>query len=52
MQGGMGRNMNNISQLNKSKISDSLFTGNRQQFSKPSITEGGEKMFPLLDDDQ
>lgn len=30
----------NLSQLNRSKISDSLFTGNRQQFSKPSMIEG------------
>jgi len=30
-----------LSQLNKSKISGSLFTGNRQgQFSKPSLMDG------------
>jgi hypothetical protein len=38
-QGGLFGSKNaNHSQLNKSKISDSLFTGNRQaQFSKPSM---------------
>jgi hypothetical protein len=39
-QGGLyGKaTFNNLSQINKSKISDSLFTGNRQaQFSKPSM---------------
>jgi len=31
----------NMSQLNRSKMSDSLFTGNRQnQFSKPSMIDG------------
>ena len=40
----------NLSQLNRSKMSDSLFTGNRQaQFSKPSMMDGsGEQIYPLL----
>jgi hypothetical protein len=32
-----GRNFGNISQLDKSKLSGSLYTGNKQQFSKPSL---------------
>jgi len=52
-QGQFGRQNQNLSQLNKSKISDSLFTGNRQQLSKPSMIEGsGENIYPLLDDEQ
>lgn len=40
----------NLSQLNKSKISESLFTGNKGgQFSKPSMMDGsGEQIYPLL----
>jgi hypothetical protein len=48
-----GKQQVNLSQINKSKISDSLFTGNRQQVSKPSIMDGsGENIYPLLDEDQ
>ena len=42
-----------MSQLNKSRISDSLFTGNRQQLSKPSMIDGSaENIYPMLEDDQ
>jgi hypothetical protein len=42
----------NLSQLNRSKMSDSLFAGNRQnQFSKPSLMDGsGEQIYPMLED--
>jgi hypothetical protein len=39
-QGQSGKQNMNLSQLNKSKISDSLFTGNRHQLSKPSMIDG------------